>query len=154
MNINQKLSTNFTLYELIKSQTVLRLGIENTPSDEVLQNMTVLCARILEPIREEFAIPFTPNSCFRSEKLNTAIGGSDRSQHMLGQAADIEVPGVSNQDLALWISQNITYDQLILECYSHGAPHSGWVHVSYRNTSNKLKLMTFDGKTYVPCLIY
>jgi zinc D-Ala-D-Ala carboxypeptidase len=83
--------------------------------------------------------------------LNEAVGGSTRSQHCKGQAADIEVPGVANGDVAEWIVENCDFDQLILEFYTPGIPDSGWVHVSYvSEEDNRKSILTasrVDGKT-------
>ena len=127
-----KLSDHFTLEELTKSSTAERKGIENTPGDEEIENLTILCEKILEPVRVHYGIPFVPNSAFRCPELNTAIGSSDRSQHVTGQAVDFEIPGVSNKEVALWVKDNLVFDQLILEFYKEGQPSSGWVHCSYR----------------------
>ena len=99
--------------------------------------MTALCENILQPIRDEFG-PFIVSSGFRSVALCQAIGSKATSQHAKGQAADFEVPGVDNYELALWIADNLPYDQLILEYYSGG--NSGWIHCSYVPNGRKQKL--------------
>ena len=97
------------------------------------------------------------NSGFRSIETNQATGGSSKSDHCKGQAADIEIPGVANADLAQWIMDNLDYTQLILEFYTPGIPDSGWVHVSYDPENLKkqeLTAMKVAGKTqYVPGLV-
>lgn len=127
-----KLSRNFSLEEFTKSQTAIRLGIDNTPSDEEIAALIALCDNVLQPVREYFGIT-TINSGYRGNVLNRRIGGARKSQHKYGQAADIEVPGVSNYDLANWIKENLEFDQLILEFYTPGVLDSGWVHVSWQN---------------------
>ena len=127
-----KLSPHFTLGELTKSSTAERKGIENVPSDEEIKDLTILCERILEPVRNNYGIPFAPNSGFRCLELNREIGSSDKSQHVTGQAVDFEVPGVSNKEVALWVKNNLVFDQLILEFYKEADPSSGWVHCSYK----------------------
>ena len=122
------LSPNFSLEEMCKSSTALRKNINNSPDDLQVQCMTALCENILQPIRDEFG-PFIVSSGFRSVALCQAIGSKATSQHAKGQAADFEVPGVDNYELALWIADNLPYDQLILEYYSGG--NSGWIHCSY-----------------------
>jgi hypothetical protein len=72
------------------------------------------------------------------------------SQHTLGQAADFEVPGISNMELAQWIIDNLDYDQLILEFYDDVDPRSGWVHCSYVENPNRKKALRFDGKVFQP----
>lgn len=127
-----KLTENFSLGELLKSQTAERKGIDNKPSDPgIIVNLQVLCEKVLQPVRDEFNSPVVINSGYRSPKLNKAVGSSSKSQHTKGQAADIEVPTFSNKDIAIWISENLSYDQLILEFYNGVDPRSGWVHVSY-----------------------
>tara|TARA_Y100000593_G_scaffold71205_1_gene130744 strand:- start:9853 stop:10317 length:465 start_codon:yes stop_codon:yes gene_type:complete len=128
------LSRNFSLNELTKSQTALRNGLDNTPSTEEIVALTVLCNNILQPVRDKYG-SFSPNSGFRTVKLCELVGSSAKSQHAKGEAADIEVAGVDNYQLAEWISKNLDFDQLILEFYNSDDPSSGWVHVSY----NRLK---------------
>ena len=126
-----KLTENFTLQELIKSQTALRKGINNKPaSPDIVVNLQTLCEKVLQPVREHFGKPVTVNSGYRCPKLNKAIGSSSKSQHTKGLAADIEIPGVSNKELAEYIESNLPFDQLILEFYNGVDPNSGWVHVS------------------------
>ena len=131
------LSPNFSLEEMCKSSTALRKNINNSPDDLQVQCMTALCKNILQPIRDEFG-PFIVSSGFRSVALCEAIGSKATSQHAKGQAADFEVPGVDNYELALWIDTNLSYDQLILEYYSGG--NSGWIHCSYVPNGGKQKL--------------
>ena len=138
------LTEHFTLKELTKSQTSERLGIDNQPDSEQMLKLRLLCSNILEPIREAFNIPFTPSSGFRSYDLNAKIGGSFNSQHCRGEAADIELPGVSNLELAFWIKDNINFDQVILECWD-GTPESGWIHVSFA-TQPRFDILTFNKK--------
>lgn len=136
-----QLSQHFTLEEFIKSQTGERLGIDNMPTAAALDSIKVLCERVLEPVRAQFG-PVHINSGYRGPELNKAVGGAATSQHCLGQAADIEVPGVANGDLAAWVAANLDFDQVILECYRKGQPNSGWVHVSYKNSGNRKATLT------------
>ena len=126
------LSKNFTLQEYIKSQTALRQGIDNTPSNEHLASAKKLFEMVVQPVRDHFGVTVI-NSGYRGPALNAAVGGSATSQHCRGEAVDIECPGTPNYDVALWIEQNLDYDQLILEFYTPGIPDSGWVHVSYKS---------------------
>ena len=150
------LSKNFTLQEYIKSQTALRQGIDNTPSDEHLASAKKLFEMVVQPVRDHFGVTVI-NSGYRGPALNAAVGGSATSQHCRGEAVDIECPGTPNYDVALWIEQNLDFDQLILEFYTPGIPDSGWVHVSYKSEGNRkqsLTAMKEDGKTvYKPGLI-
>ena len=145
-----KLSKNFSLNEFTKSQTALRLGIDNNPTLQQLNSMKTLCRNVIQPVRDHFGIT-TVNSGFRCIPLNTRIGGSKTSQHCLGEAGDIEVPGVANYIVAKWIEDNLDYDQLILEFYTTGIPDSGWVHVSYRcpegNRNRSMTAAREHGKT-------
>ena len=109
------LSANFTLKELTKSDTATRLGLDNPPDDEALENLKTLCEMVLQPVREHFGKSVTVNSGYRSPESNAAVGGSKTSDHCKGQAADIEIVGVANADLAQWIMDNLDYTQLILE---------------------------------------
>ena len=144
-----RLSKNFTLKEFTKSQTAERRDIDNTPNDEHLENAEFLFGNVVQKVRDNFG-PTTINSGYRGPELNEAVGGSSKSQHCHGQAADIEVPGVSNYEVAKWITQNCDFDQVILEFYTPGIPDSGWVHVSYKKEGNRKYILTAmkeDGKT-------
>lgn len=148
-----KLSDNFYLSEMTKSQTAIRKNIDNEPTTEIIENLRVLAVNVLQPIREHFNMPVTVTSGYRSPKLNKAIGGSKTSQHCKGEAADIEIFGVPNGDLAVFIRDNLDFDQVILENYKSGQPNSGWVHVSYKSQNNRKQVLTFDGKKYHQGLI-
>jgi len=131
------LSKNFSLPELVKSQTAERLGIPNNPSADHIYNMGELAENILQPIRNEYG-PFMVSSGYRSVALCEAIGSKATSQHAKGEAVDFEVPGISNYDLAEWISDNLPFDQLILECFTGG--NTGWIHCSYVPDGRKEEL--------------
>jgi zinc D-Ala-D-Ala carboxypeptidase len=137
-----RLSQHFTLEEMTKSQTASRRGIDNTPPPEVVENLKQLCENVLEYIRVRFGKPVNVNSGYRGPKLNKAIGGAKNSQHMTGQAADIEIAGVDNKVLFNWIKDNVEFDQLILEYYKEGVPDSGWVHVSWNPSGNRKQILT------------
>ena len=133
-----KLTENFSLNELTKSQTAERKGIDNTPSTEHQENLKSLCEMILQPIRDHFGQVVSVSSGYRSPELCVAIGSSTKSQHASGCAADFEIFGVSNKELADYINENLDYDQLILEYWKgEDEPNSGWVHCSYTNGSNR-----------------
>ena len=136
------LSANFTLKELTKSDTATRLGIDNTPDEAVIESLKVLCENVLQPVRDHFGKSVTVNSGYRSPESNAAVGGSKTSDHCKGQAADIEIDGISNPDLAHWIMDNCDYTQLILEFYTQGQPNSGWVHVSFDPSNLKNQELT------------
>lgn len=143
-----RLSENFTLQEFTKSQTALRHGIDNTPSEEHLSAAKKLFAEVVQPVRDQFGVTVI-NSGYRGPELNAKVGGSSRSQHCKGEAVDIEVPGVPNAEVAQWIADNTDFDQLILEFYTPGVPDSGWVHVSHttENRGEILTAMKENGKT-------
>lgn len=125
-----RLSDHFTLDEFTKSSTADLHNIPNDPGWLEVENMKVLCRDILEPIRDHYGIPFSPLSGYRSLVLNNQVGSSPKSQHIRGQAVDISVASISNYELAVWVSDNLEFDQLILEENSADDPGSGWVHVS------------------------
>ena len=136
-----KLSKNFSLNELTKSQTAIRMGIDNTSDTEQLVNLAVLVQQILQPCREQFG-SISINSGLRVLKLNQAIGSSDKSQHTKGEAADFEAHSTSNRRLAEWIEEKLDFDQLILE-YPGPDPRDGWVHCSYkRDGGNRKQVLT------------
>ena len=145
-----KLSENFSLLELTKSQTATRKDIDNAPSPEHQENLKLLCTHILQPVRDHFERVVSVSSGYRSEALCLAIGSKITSQHAKGQAADFEIYGLSNRELAIWIHENLDYDQLILEYWKKEDPNSGWVHCSYDVSLNRkqyLKAYKENGKT-------
>jgi hypothetical protein len=137
-----KLSEHFSLEEMTKSQTALRRNLPNTPSEAQTEALILLCENVLEPVRSHFSIPFTPSSGYRSAELCVAIGSSVSSQHAKGEAADFEVPSISNLELCTWIINNLDFDQIILECYTGG--NTGWVHCSYKAEGNRKEVLTYD----------
>jgi len=152
-----KLSDNFTLAEMTKSETAVRHGLENTPGPQEIENLKKLCVNVLQPIRNHYKKGVHVNSGFRHPEVNAKVGGSRTSDHCKGMAADIEIPGVANGELAIWVKDNLEYTQLILEFYTPGVPDSGWVHVSYDPANLKKQVLTAmreDGKVvYKPGLI-
>ena len=142
-----QLSKHFKLEEFEKSMTATRKGIENKAGSGEIKNLTDLCYGVLEPVRAKFDKPITITSGYRSPALCEAIGSKATSQHTKGEAADFEIAGISNLQVAYWIQSNTDFDQLILEYYT-GEPNSGWVHVSYTENSNRKQVLTFDGKNY------
>ena len=135
------LSKSFTLNELTKSQEATRLGIDNTPNEEHILNLKLLCENILQPIRDFYGMPLSVSSGYRSAALCEAIGSSSKSQHTKGQAADFEIFGVANKDLADFIVKNLDYDQCILEFWNENEPNSGWVHCSFNASGNRKQFL-------------
>jgi hypothetical protein len=152
-----QLTANFSLHELTKSETALRMGFDNTPGEVEIASLKLLAEKVLQPVRDHFGKGVKVNSGYRSPESNAAVNGSKTSDHCLGRAADIEIPGVPNAELAQWIMDNLDYTQLILEFYTPGIPDSGWVHVSFDPANLKkqeLTAMKVAGKTqYVPGLV-
>jgi hypothetical protein len=152
-----QLSANFSLHEMSKSETALRMGFDNTPTKEAEAHLKLLCDNILQPVRNHYGKGVKINSAYRSPESNAAVGGSKTSDHCKGMAADIEIPGVANADLAEYIKNNYKFTQLILEFYTPGIPDSGWVHVSYDPDNLKKQCLTAtkqNGKTvYLPGLV-
>ena len=150
-----KLTANFTLDELIKSQVAERKGINNNPSPEQIEKLKALCENILQPVRDHFG-RVKVTSGFRSSELCVAIGSSVNSQHAKAEAADFEVIGTDNAELFDWIKANLTTDQLILEFYTPGEPNSGWIHCSWVADNPRKQLLRAykeDGKTkYKPVI--
>ena len=144
------LTENFSLIELTKSQTATRKGIDNTPSPTHQDNLRSLCTHVLQPVRDHFGQVVSVSSGYRSQELCLAIGSKITSQHAKGEAADFEIFGVSNKELADYIHNNLDYDQLILEYWRESDPNSGWVHCSYSENNNRkqyLKAFKIDGAT-------
>lgn len=160
---DKKLSNNFMLHEFVKSQTASREGIDNWPEDEeVVNNLEALCKNILQPVREHMARPININSGYRSFELEKVVcaksierwiangrGTVDeylaRKQHPTGNASDIEINGFSNLELAIWIRDNLEFDQLILEFFDPAkGQNSGWVHVSFNEGNNRKQTLTIN----------
>lgn len=148
------LSKNLTLAEVTKSTTAKRLGIDNTPDEWTTENLRQIAINIFQPLREAFGSPIYVSSGYRSGELNTAIGGSARSQHVEGRALDLDADvygGCTNSQIFNWIKENLEFDQLIWEFGDDDNPD--WVHVSYVydgiNRKRCLKACRDDnGKTY------
>lgn len=156
-----KISPNLNLYEITRSDTAKRQGIDNTPTFEHLENFKLLAEKVFEPIREHFGVPIFISSGYRSKELNKAMGGASKivngvyvptSQHCKGQAIDIDMDGinseVTNKMVFDYIKDNLEFDQLIWEFGTDLNPD--WVHVSYAKTGNrkqKLKAVRSGGKT-------
>ena len=114
-----KLSRNFSLSELIKSDTAIRLGIDNNPNADQIEKLKLLCENILQPVRDHFG-RVTVTSCFRSPELCVKIGSSLNSQHTRAEAADFECLGTSNAEVFDWIKANLPYDQMISRVFYSG----------------------------------
>ena len=122
-----QISAHFALSEFETTST----GLPNKVPDALIPKLQDLCEHVLDPVRAHFGKPVRINSGYRSPAVNKAVGSSPESDHVKGAAADIEVDGVSNLEVARWIRDNLSYKQLILENHTPGKPSSGWVHVAY-----------------------
>ena len=131
-----KLSKNFTLEELIRSNTAERMGIDNVPKDEkVVENLRSLCLEVLQPLRDYVSAPVHINSGYRCPELNMAVGGVKNSQHCRGEAADIRIVSPKQgREWAAWIEDNCRFDQMLLERNKNGAV---WLHVSCKRDASK-----------------
>jgi uncharacterized protein YcbK (DUF882 family) len=142
---------------MTKSETALRFGMANDPSETEIENMRLLCENVLQKVRDHYGMGVKVNSGFRHPLVNAKVGGSTTSDHCKGFAADIEIPGIPNAELAEWIAEHLEFRQLILEFYTVGVPDSGWVHVSFNPADNKKQVLTAtkqNGKTvYLPGLV-
>lgn len=143
-----RLSTHFTLAELSTTSQ----KVSNIPSSPVIiDSLRGVCTNVLEKVRENFGRPVHIHSGYRSPALNALIGGSTTSQHMKGEAADFHVSGFTVYEVANWISENLDYDQLILENFVPGIESSGWVHCSFSRNNRGQDLTKFKGsKQYYP----
>jgi hypothetical protein len=127
-----QLSKNFWLKEFTASATAERYGLSNWPNDLELDNLRALVENIAQPVRDHFGRPVGVSSGYRSTEVNAQIGGAMGSQHTRGEAFDFEIPGVDNREVAMWIQENLEFDQLILEFFDERLGiNSGWIHASY-----------------------
>lgn len=135
-----RLSKNLTLREAIKSNTATRLGIDNTPEEWEIHNLRAVAENVFQPVRDHFGVPIAVSSGYRSKELNKAIGGSKYSQHMIGEALDIDADiygKVTNAEIFNYIKNNLEWDQMIWEFGDDEEPN--WVHVSYRESGDNRK---------------
>ena len=131
-----KLSENFTLEELIRSNAAERMGFDNVPKDEkVVENLRSLCLEVLQPLRDYVGAPVHINSGYRCPELNMTVGGVKNSQHCRGEAADIRIVSPKQgREWAAWIEDNCRFDQMLLERNKNGAV---WLHVSCKRDASK-----------------
>ena len=145
------ISEHISYKEGVYSITATRRGIDNTPNDEQLKNMELVADEVFEPLRTYVGGPIKINSFFRCPELNTAIGGSSKSQHCKGQAIDIDdtYGKVTNAEMYHWVKEHLDFDQMIWEFGDDDNPN--WVHISYvspeDNRNRCLKAYKDKGKT-------
>lgn len=138
--MNMKLSKNFSLEEMCRSNTASVRGLPNVPNAEQVKNLQQLCENVLQPLRNHLGKPVVINSGFRSQAVNMAVGGAKNSQHTKGEAADIKCKDYPYaKEIYTWIMDNLKFDQVILERKGK----SVWVHVSFRiNGKNRQQALT------------
>lgn len=141
-NWKDKISEHISFTEATKSRTAIKYNINNKPSDFVLSKMKYVAKNIFEKVREHFGVPIAVTSFFRSKKLNDKIGGSSTSQHVKGEAMDLDADVfglITNKDIFDYIKDNLEFDQLIWEHGSRKEP--AWVHVSLKKTGNRKNIL-------------
>jgi zinc D-Ala-D-Ala carboxypeptidase len=135
------MTDGFNYNEFIHSDTATKNKIENVPSPDQIENGKALFKNIVQPIRDRFG-EIRITSAFRNPELNRMVGGVGDSQHMSGQAVDIQTPGISRYDVAHWIIENLEYDQLILE--------PTWLHISYSRVKNRKQNLKYSNGDLIP----
>ncbi len=134
-----KLTKNFSLEELTRSDTAERKGIDNSPTAEHIHNLAALCENVLQPLRDKVKHSIRVTSGYRSEKLNNAIGGSKTSEHSFGKAADIKliIDGENKSEILYLaiLEMGIPFRQMIWEFGDEETP--SWVHISFNKDDNK-----------------
>ena len=141
-----KISKHVSYKEGVRSRTADRRGLDNTPNESQLKCMKEIAEGLFEPLREWVGGPIKINSFFRGEPVNTAIGGSKYSQHMKGQAMDIDdtFGHKTNAEMYHYIKDNLDFDQLIWEFGDDKNPN--WIHVSYVTHRENRKKLTIAKK--------
>lgn len=133
-----RLSKNFVLSEITRSNTANRLGISNEPTKKDLENIQRIITNILQPLRNHLG-PIRISSGYRSKELNRAIGGSSSSQHCKGEALDIQFwrdGQMCNKEIYNWIIDNaIDFDQMINEF------DFSWIHISLKKSNNRREVL-------------
>lgn len=128
---------NFTISELIKSDTAEKNGLNNTPDINSLDNLLELIFYVLQPLREKLGKPIIITSGFRSGKVNELVGGVDNSQHLYGQAVDFVVNGMTPEQVVEFVKKSgIEFDQLINE-------YDQWTHISYNKGHNRKQVLKY-----------
>jgi hypothetical protein len=147
MTNTKMITSDFSEYEVYHSNTAIKENIKNEPNEEQMFNASLLAHHVLQPLRDAVKRPIIVNSWFRSELLNTRLGGSKTSDHLTGRAADIKLYEGDNKVLFDWIKKNVLFDQLIWEEGDDNNP--AWVHVSFRMGGNRNQTLRYkNGKYY------
>lgn len=144
-----KLSEHFTKAEFEHSNTAIQRGIQNVMDSGQTQKAIDLCENVLEPLRAHLGVPIKLNCGYRSPLVNKAVGGAKMSQHILGEAVDVDL---HSREIFEWIINNLEFDQAIFEFGTD--ENAGWFHLSYRKGRNRkqaLQAKKQGGKTvYIP----
>ena len=143
------MTQSFSIRELTYSDTAIRLGIDNTPTDEILKNLQNVIQFILEPISNNFDSQIMITSGYRSPALCQAIGSKPTSQHTLGMAVDFEILGTPNKEVSDWIVNHLDYDQCILEFWTPSEANSGWIHCSFSSNNRKQYLRAYKQHGFI-----
>jgi hypothetical protein len=151
----KKISENISYKEAVRSETAKRLGISNKPKKEHIENMELIAEKIFQPLREWVDHPIRINSFFRSEELNSRIGGAISSAHKEGLAIDITSLGEkTNLEMFHYIKDHLDYDILINE-YPNDDGEPKWIHVSWNKKKNRKQVLEIKRKgryyTYTGC---
>lgn len=134
------ISAHVTLREATFSQTAIQHGIDNTPDKDTIVRMKVVAKNCFEPLREWYGNPIKVNSFYRCPALNKAVKGSPTSQHVKGEAMDLNAGSrAENKKLFDWMKANLKFDQLIWEYGNSAGPD--WVHVSFREGKNRQQVI-------------
>ena len=131
---------NFELYEFIESDVAKRRNIDNTPSFDIVEHLEELVEKFLQPLRNAIGLPIHVNSGYRCQRLNTAVGGSSTSAHLIGYAADITCPLMAFSKFVnyvkTWVAKNnIKFDQLIIE--TDKTSGATWLHIGLKNKAGQ-----------------
>lgn len=140
-----QLTEHFALEEMVYSSTAKQKGLKNEPNESQIENLKLLCEYVLEPIREKIGCPLVISSGYRSEKVNALVGGSKTSQHILGQAADIQIfdKTKTNVDLFNTIVEMIRSGEIQIGqvIWEFGETEPNWVHVSLPTSRHRNEIL-------------
>lgn len=138
--IGERISTHISWNEATKSSTAIKFGIDNTPGARELKNMKELAEAIFEPIRNHFGIPIKIEAFFRCRALNNKVSKSQNSQHIFGEAIDLDddFGGLKNSDIFYFVVKNLEWDQIVWEYGDKENP--AWVHISYKKGANRKRI--------------
>ena len=135
------ISEHITLEEATRSQTATRNGIDNVPNADIIERMKLVAEACFEPIRKWYGKPLRVSSFYRCDALNKAVNGSKTSQHVKGEAIDIDTGSrAENKKLFEWAKQNLVFDQLIYEYPNDEGP--SWIHISFTKGQNRNQTIT------------